>query len=77
MVLDSDNFIPVLSGCTPLHWAALRGNVEVCTVLVHSGAKQELMVKDKAGFTPSQLAHDKGHRQVALFLVRDCVLMLP
>ncbi|KAJ0078425.1 hypothetical protein Patl1_37244 [Pistacia atlantica] len=55
-------------GCTPLHWAALRGNVEVCTVLVHAGTKQELMVKDKAGFTPSQLAYDKGHRQVALFL---------
>ncbi|KAK1567585.1 hypothetical protein Q3G72_013894 [Acer saccharum] len=55
-------------GCTPLHWAALRGNVEACTVLVHAGSKQELMVKDKAGFTPSQLASDKGHRQVALFL---------
>ncbi|KAI9120337.1 hypothetical protein K1719_007370 [Acacia pycnantha] len=55
-------------GCTPLHWAALRGNVEACTVLVHSGTKKELAVKDKAGFTPVQLAHDKGHRHVALFL---------
>lgn len=55
-------------GCTPLHWAALRGNMEVCTVLVHAGTKQELFVKDKAGFTPSHLASDKGHRQVALFL---------
>ncbi|XP_038682362.1 probable protein S-acyltransferase 23 isoform X2 [Tripterygium wilfordii] len=55
-------------GCTPLHWAALRGNVEACTVLVHAGKKQELMVKDKAGFTPFQLASDKGHRPVALFL---------
>ncbi|KAH7575503.1 hypothetical protein ACOSP7_004857 [Xanthoceras sorbifolium] len=55
-------------GCTPLHWAALRGNVEACTVLVHAGTKQELMVKDKAGVTPSQLASDKGHRQVAIFL---------
>lgn len=60
----------MLSGCTPLHWAALKGNVEACTVLLHAGTKQELFVKDKAGFTPSQLASDKGHRQVALFLVR-------
>ncbi|KAL2537136.1 putative protein S-acyltransferase 23 [Forsythia ovata] len=55
-------------GCTPLHWAALRGNVEACTVLVHAGTKQELMVKDKAGFTPVELASDKGHRHVAQFL---------
>ncbi|KAE8008259.1 hypothetical protein FH972_004789 [Carpinus fangiana] len=55
-------------GCTPLHWAAIRGHVEACTVLVHAGTKQELMVKDNAGFTPAQLASDKGHRHVALFL---------
>lgn len=61
----------MFSGCTPLHWAALRGNVEACTVLVHAGTKQELMVKDKAGLTPIQLAYDKGHQQIALFLVRD------
>ncbi|KAF2320715.1 hypothetical protein GH714_030272 [Hevea brasiliensis] len=29
----------------------------------------ELTVKDKAGFTPVQLASDKGHQRVALFLV--------
>lgn len=57
-------------GCTPLHWAVLRANVEACTVLVHAGTKQELMVKDNAGFTPLQLAYDKGHRHIALFLVR-------
>ncbi|XP_015892573.1 probable protein S-acyltransferase 23 isoform X2 [Ziziphus jujuba] len=55
-------------GCTPLHWAAIGGNLEACTVLVHAGTKQELMVKDNAGFTPIQLASDKGHRHVALFL---------
>lgn len=55
-------------GCTPLHWAALRGNVEACAVLVHAGTKQELMVKDNAGFTPVELASDKGHRHVASFL---------
>ncbi|GAB2268064.1 hypothetical protein Dimus_003039 [Dionaea muscipula] len=55
-------------GCTPLHWAAIRGNIDVCTVLVHSGEKRELMMKDRAGFTPVQLASDKGHRNIALFL---------
>ncbi|KAI8026358.1 putative protein S-acyltransferase 23 [Camellia lanceoleosa] len=55
-------------GCTPLHWAVTRGHVEACTVLVHAGTKQELSVKDNAGFTPVQLASDKGHRHIALFL---------
>lgn len=44
--------------------------MEACAVLVHAGTKQELTVKDKAGFTPSQLASDKGHWQVARLLVR-------
>ncbi|KAK9134174.1 hypothetical protein Syun_013504 [Stephania yunnanensis] len=55
-------------GCTPLHWAAIRGNAEVCTVLVHTGTKDELTVKDRAGFTPAQIASDKGHRHVAFLL---------
>ncbi|KAH6793486.1 Ankyrin repeat family protein with DHHC zinc finger domain-containing protein [Perilla frutescens var. hirtella] len=55
-------------GCTPLHWAALRGNVEACSVLAHAGSKDELVVKDKAGKTPVELASDKGHRHIALFL---------
>lgn len=58
-------------GCTPLHWAALRGNVEACTVLVYAGTKQELTVKDNAGFTPVQIASDKGHQRVALFLANQ------
>ncbi|CAN0920902.1 Probable protein S-acyltransferase 23 [Linum grandiflorum] len=56
-------------GCTPLHWAALAGHVEACSVLVHAGTKKELSVRDKTGFTPAQLASDKGHRQVARLLV--------
>ncbi|XP_027348744.1 probable protein S-acyltransferase 23 isoform X2 [Abrus precatorius] len=55
-------------GCTPLHWAALRGHAEACAVLVHAGTKEELLVKDNAGFTPVQLAYDKGHRHVTSFL---------
>lgn len=76
MLLNPDSGVeyPMPLGCTPLHWAALRGNIEACTVLVHAGTKKELTVKDKAGFTPVQLASDKGHRHVALFLVRNLVL---
>ncbi|KAG2607479.1 hypothetical protein PVAP13_4NG249400 [Panicum virgatum] len=55
-------------GCTPLHWAAIRGNLEACTVLVQVGKKDDLMVKDKTGLTPAQLAADKNNRQVAFFL---------
>lgn len=56
-------------GCTPLHWAAIRGNLEACTVLVQAGKKEDLMVTDNTGLTPAQLAADKNHRQVAFFLV--------
>ncbi|RYR30539.1 hypothetical protein Ahy_B01g055287 isoform B [Arachis hypogaea] len=55
-------------GCTPLHWAAIRGNLEACTVLVQAGKKEDLIVTDNTGLTPAQLASDKNHRQVAFFL---------
>ncbi|KAH9311456.1 hypothetical protein KI387_026491, partial [Taxus chinensis] len=55
-------------GCTPLHWAAIRGNLEACTVLVQAGTKEDLAVTDNTGCTPAQLASEKGHRHVALFL---------
>uniref|UniRef100_M8CE30 S-acyltransferase n=1 Tax=Aegilops tauschii TaxID=37682 RepID=M8CE30_AEGTA len=55
-------------GCTPLHWAAIRGNMESCTVLVQVGKKEDLMVQDNTGLTPAQLAADKSHRQVAFYL---------
>ncbi|KAJ7544585.1 hypothetical protein O6H91_09G084000 [Diphasiastrum complanatum] len=57
-----------MEGCTALHWAAIRGNLEACTVLVQAGSKENLTITDARGCTPAQLASDKGHRQVALFL---------
>ncbi|KAF6142119.1 hypothetical protein GIB67_037037 [Kingdonia uniflora] len=65
---DADQGRQDKGGCTPLHWGAFRGNAEACTVLVHAGTKQELTVKDKLGFTPAQLASDKGHRHAAFLL---------
>ncbi|TXG61922.1 hypothetical protein EZV62_013285 [Acer yangbiense] len=55
--------------CTPLHRAAIRGNLEACTVLVQGGKKEDLIVTDITGHTPAQLASYKNHRQVAFFLV--------
>ncbi|BBN08262.1 palmitoyltransferase ZDHHC13/17 [Marchantia polymorpha subsp. ruderalis] len=55
-------------GCTPLHWAAIRGNLEACTVLVQAGSLEDLMTTEATGCTAAQLASDKGHRHVALFL---------
>ncbi|WOK92268.1 putative protein S-acyltransferase 23 [Canna indica] len=57
-----------VDGCTPLHWAALSSNVEACTVLVHVGNKSELLVRDKKGFTPAELAANRGHRHAAYVL---------
>lgn len=62
----------LLSGCTPLHWAAIRGNLEACTVLVQAGKKEDLMITDNTGLTPAQLAAEKNHRQVSFFLVGIC-----
>ncbi|XP_047321320.1 protein S-acyltransferase 24-like isoform X2 [Impatiens glandulifera] len=55
-------------GCTPLHWAAIKGNLDSCTVLGQGLKKEDLTVTDNTGLTPAQLAADKGHRQVAIFL---------
>ncbi|XVF34535.1 hypothetical protein REPUB_Repub18cG0067300 [Reevesia pubescens] len=55
-------------GCTHLHWTAIRGNLEACTVLVQASKKEHLMVTNNGGLTPAQLAVDKNHRQVAFFL---------
>lgn len=66
---SSSYFIFVVAGCTPLHWAAIRGNLEACTVLVQAGSLEDLMAKETTGCTPAQLASDKGHRHVTQFLV--------
>ena len=56
-------------GCTLLHWSAIRGNLESCTVLVQAGKMEDLTVQDKTGLTAAQLAADKNHQHIAFFLV--------
>eukprot|EP00271_Cylindrocystis_brebissonii_P003721 TRINITY_DN14991_c0_g1_i1.p1 TRINITY_DN14991_c0_g1~~TRINITY_DN14991_c0_g1_i1.p1 ORF type:complete len:821 (+),score=93.49 TRINITY_DN14991_c0_g1_i1:163-2625(+) len=68
LFMDARLARPDREGCTPLHWAALRGNLDACTVLVQAGSLQELSAMDATGCTAGQLASDKSHRQVALFL---------
>ena len=55
-------------GCTPLHWASIRGNSEACTVLLQGGAIDSLDTVDDTGATPSQLAVEKGHRMLGVYL---------
>ncbi|KAL5988371.1 hypothetical protein ACLOJK_036135 [Asimina triloba] len=37
--------------------------------------RNELLVEDKAGFTPAQLASDKGHKHVAFFLEGKSIVL--
>ncbi|KAE8654504.1 Protein S-acyltransferase 24 [Hibiscus syriacus] len=68
LFLDADRGRQDKEGCTPLHWAAIKGNLEACTVFVQAGKMEDLMVTDNSGLTPAQLASEKNHRQVAFFL---------
>lgn len=62
-------FCKFLLGCTPLHWAAIRGNLVACEELVRAGKREDLMMTDCFGLTPLQLAYDMNHSEVASFLV--------
>lgn len=39
LVLGSQCNLPDKEGCTPLHWAAIRGHTEACTVLLQVGGR--------------------------------------
>jgi len=54
---------------TPLHWAAIGGNVEVARLLVSHG--ESVNAKDSRGMTPLFWALDRGRQQVAEFLVKQ------
>jgi ankyrin repeat protein/serine/threonine protein kinase len=50
-------------GSTPLHYAAYKGDLKAVEILLRHGAKPRL--KDKEGWTPIELAADRGHRRLA------------
>ena len=68
LVLDCRHALADKEGCTPLHWAAIKGNGEACTVLVQGGALAALGARDVTGSTPAQLAVEKGHRYLGVHL---------
>jgi len=52
--------------CTPIHFAADSGQLEVIKYLLSKGA--ELSVKDVDGDTPLNWAVYSGHKNVAIFI---------
>jgi palmitoyltransferase len=57
-------------GCTPLHWAAIRGKAEAAHTLAQAGGVAVLSATDADGNTPPQLATDKGHAGLGGFLAK-------
>lgn len=58
-------------GLTPLHWAAFRGKLALCEVLVEHGALLEGVPSTGAPYTPLQLAVTAGHVDVVRTLLRS------
>lgn len=56
-------------GCTPLHWAAIKGNAEAAALLAQAGGAAALSATDGNGATAAQLAAEKGHEHLAKYLV--------
>ncbi|KAH0536975.1 hypothetical protein FGG08_006203 [Glutinoglossum americanum] len=55
-------------GRTVLHHAAWRGNLEAAKRLIELGAGEDVLSRDTAGMTPSDLAAEQGKTPVANFL---------
>jgi ankyrin repeat protein len=53
-------------GWTPLHWAAMKGEIGAVQLLLEHGA--DVNVRDKYGETPSQVGSSWGHHEIAELL---------
>ncbi len=70
MILTKDVTINVPDkqyGFTPLHWAALRGNIDISRKLIERGARVGDLSND--GKTPLFLACSRGHLDLVKYLV--------
>lgn len=54
-------------GQTPLHRACMIGSLDICRVLIKSGASQD--IKNKDGWFPIHLASYYGHFDILVFLL--------
>lgn len=61
-----------LDGQTPLHIAALKGSVELTTLLLEYGLHPGQM--DDDDLTPLDIAREKGHQQVVEILEKACAV---
>ena len=59
LYMDAHINRPDKEGCTPLHWAAIRGKSEAAHVLAQAGGTKLLTAKDVEGQTAAQLANEK------------------
>lgn len=57
------------AGKTPLHWAALAGLNQLCSVILVRGGMPSLNNRDSGGRTPLFNAADKGHDQIVRALL--------
>ena len=57
-------------GFTPLHAAAETGSMEMCKLLLQNGANPLAKTKD-FGSMPYEMAKEKGHKEVADYLLRE------
>eukprot|EP00884_Botryococcus_braunii_P011955 jgi/Botrbrau1/20760/Bobra.0461s0002.1 len=58
-------------GCTPLHWAAIKGNSDAATALLQAGPISVLSTEDSTHCTPIQLAWQKNHMFLARYMERE------
>ncbi|XP_064389430.1 serine/threonine-protein phosphatase 6 regulatory ankyrin repeat subunit C-like [Halichondria panicea] len=56
--------------CFPLHRACLFGYLEIVKALVEAGADPER--KNKEGLSPVHYAASNGHKELLVYLIRDC-----
>ncbi|KAL3123538.1 hypothetical protein niasHT_006617 [Heterodera trifolii] len=54
---------------SPLHFAAQKGNFELCQMLVAKGAEVNQKTKDERGIVPLQMACGSGHLPIVKFFV--------
>lgn len=64
------NVIKFYLGNTPLHFAALTGNVPILKLLINTNPNLDLNLKNTFGETPLYLASHRGHLEAVKYLLQ-------